>query len=99
MPGNEKWGDHTWAEGYWAHAWGTIQWTLYDTFKFATYNRADLPKTRVKDALQVFRSDHRGGTQFVFLDSSVRFVPTDIDYSVLRALVTRAGEEVDHSFN
>jgi prepilin-type processing-associated H-X9-DG protein len=46
----------------------------------------------------VFRSDHRGGVQFVFLDGSVRFVPETIDYPVLRALVTRAGEETDYDF-
>lgn len=95
-PGNEKWGDHTWAEGYWALAWGTIRWDLFKTFNLAAYNRADFPKP--KEALRVFRSEHRDGAQFVFIDSSVRFVPTDIDYAVLRALVTRAGDEVDHSF-
>jgi prepilin-type N-terminal cleavage/methylation domain-containing protein len=95
-PGNEKWGDHTWAEGYWALSWGTIQWTLFDKFKVTTYNRTDLPNP--KDGMRVFRSDHRGGTQFVYLDGSVHFVPTDIEYSVLRALVTRAGEEVNHTF-
>jgi prepilin-type N-terminal cleavage/methylation domain-containing protein len=96
MPGNEKWGDHTWADGYWALSWGNIQWFLYEKLKIATYNRTDL--SNPKDAMRVFRSDYRGGAQFVFLDSSVRFVPTDIDYNVLKALVTRAGEEVDHSF-
>jgi prepilin-type N-terminal cleavage/methylation domain-containing protein/prepilin-type processing-associated H-X9-DG protein len=94
-PGAEKWGDHTWANGYWAYAWGTIQWNLYDKLKVAMYNRTDHPK----DALRVFRSDHSGGAQFVFVDGSVRFIQTDIDYPLLRALVTRAGEEVDHSFN
>ncbi len=89
-----KWGDHTWAEGYWALAWGNIRWELYRAFKFALYNRTDRPH----EALRVFKSDHPGGAQFVFLDSSVRFVPEEIDYNVLRALVTRAGEEVDHSF-
>lgn len=95
-PGNEKWGDHAWAEGYWALAWGNIQWTLYEKFNLPAYNRTNFKNP--KDLLRVFRSDHRGGAQFVFLDSSVRFIPEDIDYNVLKALVTRAGEEVSHSF-
>lgn len=96
FPGVEKWGDHAWAESYWALAWGNIQWSFYKNYDVALYNRNQYINA---PALQrVFKSDHRGGTQFVFLDSSVRFVPTDIDYNVLRALVTRAGGEVDHSF-
>ena len=97
LPGVEKWGDHAWAESYWALSWGNIQWSFYKNYNIALYNQtqaSNLP------ALQrVFKSDHRGGAQFVFLDGSVRFVPTEIDYNVLRALVTRAGEEADHSFN
>lgn len=94
-PDVEKWGDHAWAESYWALAWGNIQWPFYRDHGVALYNRKQYINA---PALQrVFKSDHRGGTQFVFLDSSVRFIPEDIDYNVLRALVTRAGEEVDQS--
>jgi prepilin-type N-terminal cleavage/methylation domain-containing protein len=96
-PNTEKWGDHTWAEGYWALAWGHIDWRLFNSLKYSSYNQFNR-LANGNASLRVFRSDHRGGTQFVFLDSSVRFVPTDIDYNVLKALVTRAGEEVDHSF-
>jgi hypothetical protein len=43
------------------------------------------------------RSDHPGGTQFIFLDSSVHFVPESVDYMVLRALVTRTDDETDYN--
>jgi hypothetical protein len=95
-PNTEKWGDHTWAEGYWALSWGHIDFNIYEKLGIRSFNTNRLLNGSA--TLRVFRSDHRGGAQFVFLDSSVRFVPTDIDYNVLRALVTRAGEEVDHSF-
>ena len=49
--------------------------------------------------MRVFRSDHPGGAQFVFVDGSVHFIPDTIDYPVLRALVTRAGGEVGHSID
>src|SRR5690606_24487628 len=94
-PGTEKWGDHTWAEGYWFYAWGHIRWVHYEKFDKARYNRTD---SSGSDVLRVFRSEHPGGAQFAYLDSSVRFIPEDIDYNVLKALVTRAGEEVSHSF-
>ncbi len=45
-----------------------------------------------------FRSDHPGGVQFVMLDGSVQFVATESDMAVRHALVTRAGEEVNHTF-
>ena len=96
MPGVEKWGDHAWAESYWALAWGNIQWSFYKDHEVSLYNRKQY--TNAAALQRVFKSDHRGGAQFVFLDSSVRFVPEEIDYTVLRALVTRAGEEVNHSF-
>jgi prepilin-type N-terminal cleavage/methylation domain-containing protein len=43
-----------------------------------------------------FRSDHAGGTQFVLVDGSVHFLRENIDESVLDALCTRAGDEIDH---
>jgi prepilin-type N-terminal cleavage/methylation domain-containing protein/prepilin-type processing-associated H-X9-DG protein len=95
--GSIRWGDHKWAEGYWALAWGHIYWDVYEPLKIALYN---LRQRATKDnaSLRVFRSDHPGGANFVFVDGSVHFVPDSIDYPVLRALVTRAGEESDHTF-
>ncbi len=95
-PGSEKWGDHTWANGYWAYAWGNIQWFLYDKLRFTSYNQPSVPEPN--KILRVFRSDHPGGAQFVLLDGSVQFAPTEIDYLVLKALVTRAGEEIVPSY-
>jgi prepilin-type N-terminal cleavage/methylation domain-containing protein/prepilin-type processing-associated H-X9-DG protein len=95
-----RWGDHTWAEGYWAHSWGHIYWEYYrPPYNYRAFNRrVRHPNIQDFGSLRVFRSDHRGGVQFVFLDGSVRFVPETIDYPVLRALVTRAGEETDYDF-
>ena len=41
-----------------------------------------------------FRSNHTGGLQFAFGDSSVRFVKTSINLNVYRAMATHRGEEV-----
>jgi prepilin-type processing-associated H-X9-DG protein len=46
--------------------------------------------------MRTYRSDHPGGVQFVFVDGSVRFLPTESDPAVRYALVTRAGEELNH---
>jgi hypothetical protein len=50
--------------------------------------------SEIQKILRVFRSDHAGGSQFVLLDGSVHFVPSDIEYPVLGAYVTRAGGEM-----
>ena len=42
---------------------------------------------------RVFRSDHAGGVQFVYLDGSVSFLADDTDVKVRDALVTRAGSD------
>lgn len=39
-------------------------------------------------------SDHPGIAGVTFADGSARYLTEDIDFTVLRALVTRAGEEV-----
>jgi prepilin-type processing-associated H-X9-DG protein len=51
------------------------------------------------DILRCFRSDHSGGVQFVMLDGSVHFLPTDSDPLVRNALVTRAGGETNASLD
>jgi prepilin-type N-terminal cleavage/methylation domain-containing protein len=45
-----------------------------------------------------FRSDHRGGVQFVMVDGSVQFIRDDISDTMLDAFATRGGDETDHSF-
>src|SRR5262249_42914914 len=41
-----------------------------------------------------YGSEHFGGANFCFADASTRFLPTETDLAVLRALSTRAGSEV-----
>ncbi len=94
--GSSKWGDQTWANGYWFDAWGHINWQIYSMTGRTFYDRSRVAPDEapiLQRILRVFRSDHPGGAQFVFLDGSVHFVPDDVDYPVLRALVTRAGQD------
>jgi prepilin-type N-terminal cleavage/methylation domain-containing protein/prepilin-type processing-associated H-X9-DG protein len=94
--GTAKWGDQKWAEGYWAYSWGHIDWNTYELTGLNSYNaKQQLNGSKTQ---RVFRSDHPGGAQFVFVDGSVRFVPETVEYPVLRALVTRAGEETVNNF-
>jgi prepilin-type N-terminal cleavage/methylation domain-containing protein/prepilin-type processing-associated H-X9-DG protein len=102
LNGSSRWGDQTWAHGYWFYAWGHINWKIYTIGQRPFYNRSQVAADEmgiIQKLLRVFRSDHPGGAQFVFVDGSVQFIPDEIEYPVLRALVTRAGEEVDHRFN
>jgi prepilin-type processing-associated H-X9-DG protein len=95
--GTPRWGDQTWADGYWYDAWGHLNWRIYEMGGRPFYNRSSFTPddmstfTRI---LRVFRSDHPGGSQFAYVDGSVHFIPTEVEYPVLRALVTRAGDEV-----
>jgi prepilin-type N-terminal cleavage/methylation domain-containing protein len=94
--GQVKWGEQTWADGYWFNAWGHIDWLPYEQFGVKSFNaNRQLNGTKTQ---RVFRSDHPGGAQFVHVDGSVHFVPDSIEYPVLRALVTRAGDETVHDF-
>ncbi len=45
---------------------------------------------------RAFRSDHRGGVQFLMVDGGVRFLSSASSPAVRRALVTRAGGESHH---
>jgi prepilin-type N-terminal cleavage/methylation domain-containing protein/prepilin-type processing-associated H-X9-DG protein len=87
--GQPVWGDQTWANGYWALAWGHIDWLAYEQFGVQSFNAEKL----LQNNKRVYRSDHPGGAQFVFVDGAVRYISETIDYPVLRALVTRAGGE------
>lgn len=92
LNGQPKWGDFTWAHGYWFLAWGHMA----DDFPGEAYNNSTdwLPPYSAR----VFRSDHPGGVQFVMVDGSVHFLGDSVDREIRRALVTRAGGEIDHSF-
>ncbi len=92
LNGTSKWGDQTWAHGYWALAWGHM------AAKFpAVYNNSTEYAPPYSN--RAFRSDHPGGVQFLLVDGSVQFISDDSSPDVRRALVTRAGDEVDHAFN
>ena len=91
LNGQPKWGDHTWAAGYWFFAWGHMS-AKYP----ALYNNSSQYSNL---SARAFRSDHPGGVHFVFLDGSVRLLADGVDPAIRKALVTRAGDEVDHHFN
>ena len=97
LAGSPRWGDQTWAEGYWFYSWGHVDWKAYEKAGIRSYNARSIVTDSSRIA-RVFRSDHPGGAQFVFVDGSVHFVREVVDYAVLRALVTRAGGETDYDF-
>ncbi len=86
IDGQPKWGDTTWANGYWFFAWGHMSAEFPQL-----YNNND--KFLSPYSPRVFRSDHPGGVQFVYLDGSVSFLPDDTAANVRNALVTRAGSD------
>jgi prepilin-type N-terminal cleavage/methylation domain-containing protein len=92
LDGSPMWGDQTWARGYWAKSWGHM---AADLPKY--YNNSN--EYAAPRSVRCFRSDHSGGVQFVMLDGAVRFLSTDSDPNVRRALVTRAGGEADASID
>jgi prepilin-type N-terminal cleavage/methylation domain-containing protein/prepilin-type processing-associated H-X9-DG protein len=88
--GSTCWGDQTWAHGYWALAWGHMSAKRPELFNNSrTFFAPDSKRT--------FRSDHPGGVQFVMCDGSVQFLTDASDADVRAALVTRAGDETNHS--
>jgi type II secretory pathway pseudopilin PulG len=91
-PDASKWGDQTWAEGYWALAWGHMSGQ-----RPHLYNNSNAFFS--PDSKRTFRSDHPGGVQFVLCDGAVRWLATESDAELRKALVTRAGEEVVNDFN
>jgi prepilin-type N-terminal cleavage/methylation domain-containing protein/prepilin-type processing-associated H-X9-DG protein len=92
LNGTSMWGDQTWAHGYWALAWGHMAAKFPGIYN----NSTDYVPPHSNRS---FRSDHPGGVQFAFVDGSVQFIADDTSADVRRALVTRAGDEIDHSIN
>lgn len=101
----EMGGNFNWAQSYQLLAWGHMSFSkrekaspekklLYPDL----FNASELNLYNTNAIWTVFRSDHPGGVQFVMLDGSVHFISDESDRDVRNALVTRAGEEIDHSF-
>jgi prepilin-type N-terminal cleavage/methylation domain-containing protein len=86
--GTPRWGDHAWADGYWFNAWG-------HTGEGRTFNFNDNSARWDSAFTSTFRSDHPAGVQFVMVDGSAQMLATDVEKSVLFALITRAGGEVE----
>ncbi|MDG2383760.1 MAG: DUF1559 domain-containing protein [Pirellulaceae bacterium] len=84
--GESKWGDTMWAHGYWFYAWGHMSAELPEAFN----HNGDYWHP---NSARVFRSDHRGGVNFVLVGGSVRFITDDTAPEVRNALVTRNGGE------
>lgn len=82
-----------WAGGYVSDTWGAT-WTYFNPERMPE----DADDSVTGKYMTAFRSDHRGGVQFVMVDGSVQFITDDIEKRALDALATRAGGEVDHSF-
>jgi prepilin-type N-terminal cleavage/methylation domain-containing protein len=91
LNGSPRWGDFFWAHGYRTEGWGHMGTTYPAMFNNSREYAA--PHSR-----RVFRSDHPGGVQFVFLDSSVHFISDESSPDVRKALVTRSGEETTYEF-
>ncbi len=87
--GTPRWGDFYWAHGYRTEGWGHMGTNLPTLFN-NSMNYAP------PDGRRIFRSDHPGGVQFVYLDASVHFITNDSSPDVRAALVTRAGNEVNY---
>jgi prepilin-type N-terminal cleavage/methylation domain-containing protein len=92
LNGTSMWGDQTWAHGYWALAWGHMAAKYPGLYNNST-------EYVPPHSNRSFRSDHPGGVQFVFIDGSVQFIADESSPEVRRALVTRAGDEIDHTLN
>lgn len=86
LAGQSQWGDTTWANGYWFYAWGHMSSEFPQLFN-------NNGKYLSPYSARVFRSDHPGGVNFVFIDNSVHFLPNETSAEVRSALVTRAGME------
>mgnify|MGYP001773772960 CR=1 FL=1 len=81
-------GNTQWVWGYASYSFGSSE-MMFNTVQ---PNPSD-PSDKIK-RLQSFRSDHVGGAQFLFGDSTVRFLRPSMSLSLYQALTTRAGGEV-----
>jgi prepilin-type N-terminal cleavage/methylation domain-containing protein/prepilin-type processing-associated H-X9-DG protein len=84
-PNPGSFGRYTWAQGYWFNSQSHVE---------GKYNQTGPVDESQLREFRTFRSDHPGGCNFCMIDGSVRFVPTEVQKSVLQALVTRDGGEV-----
>ena len=80
--------DYAWADGYWALSWGHMAAQFPGLYN----NPVDY---QTPHSSRTFRSDHPQGVQFVMLDGSVHFIDDSVSSDIRRALVTRAGGEVE----
>ena len=88
LDGTPMWGEPYVGQGLLGKSWGHMAADLPNY-----YNNSN--EYVAPTSVRCFRSDHSGGVQFVMLDGSVRFLTTESDPDVRRALVTRAGGEAD----
>jgi len=79
----QDWGYQNFATTAWPLNYGNAQ------FQAGTFTRTGNPSECI-----VFRSFHSGGANFLFGDGSVRMLTDFIDYTLYRALASRAGGEV-----
>ena len=79
LPGTVRWGTARWVVGYPRVGMGTTLFPL---------------NARRANITGGYTSQHSGGLNFLWMDGSVRFVPSTIDLQVWRAAGTRAGGEV-----
>ena len=83
--GQVRGGNTSWAFGYTSYTFGSTQLPMNSVLPAAG---------SVNARLTSFRSDHRGGCNFLFGDSSVTFLAATMDLATYQALGTRSGAEV-----
>ena len=87
-PNTVKGGETRWAVGYPGITWGSAMGPLNSTSLQTTVYAGFWVE------YESYRSDHAGGVNFAMVDGSVRFIVDNIDQPFLKALATRAGNEI-----
>lgn len=82
-----KGGDTRWAVGYTGVTWASTE-GIFNPTKQVTWAEVSYAE------FYSFRSDHPGGVNMLFVDGTVRFLPSDIDAGTLNAMATRDGKDV-----